>query len=151
MTELRNEFLNPFTAQDHFRCSLNFSRASMKKQDSFQKRVLKWIAADYHLCYCSLMPKVKVIPLPMFWQLNNLYLSEIWHQNTGEIKHYETVKNNRRHTSFKLPTLRTERSRSEFCFRTCRVVIHLPHYVDFFNPDGLKNRLLDYVELHKCL
>ena len=128
--------------------SISLSRASMKKLESFQKRVLKWIAADYHSCYCSLMLKRNVLPLPMFWQLN-LDLSKIWHQNTGELKLYETVKNNRRHTSFKLPTLGTERARSEFCFRTCRVVNHLPHYVDFFDPGGLKNRLRLYVELHK--
>ena len=76
--------------------SISLSRASMKKLESFQKRVLKWIAADYHSCYCSLMLKLNVLPLPMFWQLN-LDLSKIWHQNTGEIKLYETVKNNRRH------------------------------------------------------
>ena len=123
--------------------SITLSRASMKKLESFQKRVVKWMSADYHSCYCSLM--LNVLPLPMFWQLNNLlYLSKIWHQNTGEMKLYETVKNNRRHTSSKLPTLWTERACSEFCFRTCGVVNLLPHYVDFFNPDGLKNRLLDY-------
>ena len=47
--------------------SISLSRAFMKKLESFQKRILKWIAADNHSCYCSLMLKLNVFPLPMFW------------------------------------------------------------------------------------
>ena len=42
---------------------------------------------------------------------------------------------------FELPKVRTEKARTEFCFRTCRVTNSLPPHVDFFNPIGLKKRL----------
>ena len=55
------------------------------------------------------------------------------------------MKYNHRHTTFNFATLRTERARSDVCFGTCRVVDLLPHYVDFFDANGLKNWLLDYM------
>ena len=60
---------------------------------------------------------------------------------------------------FKLWKTRTEKTRSEFVFRNCRLVNRLDNYIDFMNPQGLKTRLLKliwkfvneiYSELNVC-
>ena len=92
------------------------------------------------------MLKYNVLPLLMFCQLNKVFtFQKIDIIIQEKVKLYETVKYNHRHTTFNCPTLRTERARSDVCLGTCRGVDLPPHYVDFFDANGLKNWLLDYM------
>ena len=55
----------------------------MKKLESFKKHVLKWIAADYHSCYCSLM--LKLPPTLSNWpQKVQIHLEEQIHYHLKE-------------------------------------------------------------------
>ena len=46
---------------------------------------------------------------------------------------------------FDIETARTEKARAEFCFRTCQLANKLPERVTFFEPLGLKSRILVFM------
>ena len=120
------------------------SRADLHLLENFQKKVVKWISGNKTMSYLSQLKILNILPLPMFLQLNDmLLLSKITNEEMGSsISLPERSEIKGRSESFKLWKTRTEKGRSEFVFRNCRLVNRLDEYIDFMNPQGLKNRLL---------
>ena len=55
---------------------LHLSKQSQAKNEVFQKRVLKWVLADYKSPYRVLLDKSELLPLSLFLQtLDLLYLT----------------------------------------------------------------------------
>ena len=121
------------------------SRADLHLLENFQKKVVRWITENKTMSYLSQLQFLNILPLPMFLQLNDmLLLSKITNEELGtSISLPERPeKRGRRSEIFKLWKTRTEKGRSEFVFRNCRLVNRLDDYIDFMNPQGLKNRLV---------
>ena len=129
--------------------SLHLSKQSQGKIEVFQKRVLKWVLVDYKSPYRVLLEKSELLPLFLFFQiLDLLHLSKLCRNDQQTPELFEKTFNPRSRTfNFELPKVRTEKARTEFCFRTCRVANFLPPHVEFFNPIGLKKRLTFYWNL----
>ena len=129
----------------------NICRANLSKLERFQKRALKWVTNSYESDYLTLLKRTNTLPLTMFIQLCNLLnLSSFFHsENDLQIRLLtnKSASNTRQNDgpTLSLKKVRTEKARAEFCFRLSRVANHLPGTVDFFNPTGLKNRLLNFM------
>ena len=118
------------------------SRADLYLLENFQK-VVRWITGNEVMSYRSQLKILNILPLPTFLQLNDMLLvSKITHEEMGTSislperpEKEEEVKSSNfgRHE---------EKGRSEFVSRNCRLVNRLDNYMDFMNPQGLKNRLL---------
>ena len=119
-------------------CCFSLSRTSLKLLENFQKRVLKWVCRDYHSTHKELLLKCNLLPVPMFFQLKNLRF-------TGVDLNITTTMSKTGRMMFDIKTARTEKARAEFCFRTCRLANKLQERVAFFEPLGLKNRILDFM------
>ena len=129
----------------------NTCRANLSKLERFQKRALKRVTNSFESDYLTLLKRTNTLPLTMFIQLLNLLnLSSFFHsENDLQIRLLtnKSASNTRQNDgpTLSLKKVRTEKARAEFCFRLSRVANHLPGTVDFFNPTGLKNRLLNFM------
>ena len=126
-------------------CCFSPSRTSLKLLENIQKRVLNWVCRDYHSTHKELLLKCNLLPVPMFFQLKHLlFLSKYFHEMrfTGVDLNITTTMSKNSRMMFDIKTARTEKARAEFCFRTCRLANKLPERVAFFEPLGLKNRIL---------
>ena len=120
------------------------SREDLHLLKNFQRKVVRWITVNKTKSYRSQLKILNILPLPLFLQLNGMLLfSKITSEEMGtSISLTERPKiRGRRSEIFKLWKTRTEIGRSEFVFRNCRLVSRLDDYIDFMNPQGLKNRL----------
>ena len=111
------------------------SRADLHSLENFQKKVVRWITANKTMSYRSQLKILNILRLPMFLQLNDvLLLSKITNEEMGtSISLRERPEIRRRSEIFKLWKTRTEKGRSEFFFRNCRLVNRLYVYIDFMN------------------
>ncbi len=129
------------------------SRRSMRLMESFQKRVLKWITDYGNASYLEKLILPRILSLLMFLQLKDLLLlSKLYHDKDGILPLMETYEHQYARLKsriFKFPKLRTEKFRENFYFRTAKVANNLPEEIDFFQPLGLKRRILSY--MWKCL
>ena len=121
------------------------SRADLHLPEIFKKNVVRWITGNKTMSYRSQLRFLNILSLPMFLQLNDvLLLSKITNEEMGTSislpERPEII--GRRSEIFKLSKTRRKKGRSEFVFRNCRLVNRLDDYIDFINPQGLKNRLL---------
>ena len=121
------------------------SRADLHLLEKFQKKVVRWITGIKTMSYRSQLNILNILPLPMFLQLNGmLLLSKLTNEEMGtsiSLPERPEIRG-RRSEIVKVWKTRTEKGRSEFVFRLCRLVNRLDDYIDFMNPQGLKNRLL---------
>ena len=121
------------------------SRADLHLLENFLKKVVRWRTGNKAMSYLSQLKILNILPLPMFLQLNDkLLLSKITTEEMGtsvSLPERPEIRGRRREI-FKLWKTRTEKGRSEFVFRNCRLDNRLDYYIDFVNPQGLKNRLL---------
>ena len=102
---------------------LHLSKQSQAKIEVVQKRVWKWVLADYKSAYRVLLEKSELLPLSLFLHiLDLLHLSKLCQNDRPTPKLFEKTFNPRSLTfKFELPKVRTEKARTEFCFRTCRL------------------------------
>ena len=102
---------------------LHLSKQSQAKIEVFEKRVLKWVLADYKSPYRVLLEKSELLPLFLFLQiLDLLHLSKLCENDRQILKLFEKTFNPRSLTfKLELPKVRTGKARTEFRFRTCRV------------------------------
>ena len=125
------------------------SRGSMRLMECFQKRALKWIRGYRNVSYFENMVSLRLLPLPMFLQLNDLLrLSKLYHDKENAlplIETYEYQYGRVKSRLFKLPKLRTEKFIENFYFRTAKVANNLPEEIDFSQPLGLKRRILSFM------
>ena len=129
-------------------CCFSLSRTSLKLLENFQKRVLECECRDYYSTHKELLFKCNLLPVPIFFQLKNLlFLSKYFHELrfTGVDLNITTTMSKKGRMMFDIKTARTEKARAEFCFRTCQLANKLPERVAFFEPLGLKNRILDFM------
>ena len=123
------------------------SRADLHLLENFQKKVVRWITGNETRSCRSQLKILNILPLPMYLQLNDmLLLSKIPNEEMGSSIRLPVRPEMRgRSEIFKLWKTRTEKGRSEFVFRNCRLVHPLDDYIDFMKPQGLKNRLLKFL------
>ena len=130
-----------------FACScFSLSRNSIKSVEKLQKRVLKWVCRDYHSSYKDLLQRL--LTVPMLFQLSSLlFLSKYYHELRfkGVDLNITASFSKKYRMMFNIKTFRTEKARAEFCFRTCPLAKKLPERVNFFEPVGLKHRILDFM------
>ena len=94
--------------------------------------------------YKSQLRLLNILSLPMFIQLNDLLLvsKALNEENSGiELPEVHT-KETRNNEIFKMTKTRTEKGRSEFTFKTCRIANRLENLISLREPSGLKNRIL---------
>ena len=109
-----------------FTC-LTAGRTEIQILEKFQKKVFKWITGNKDREYKSRLLLLNILPLPMFIQLNNLLLvsKALNEENSGiELPEVQT-KETRNNEIFKMTKTRTEKSRSHFIFKTCRIANRL--------------------------
>ena len=84
------------------------------------------------------------LPLPIIIQLNDLLLvSKALNEENSGIELPEVhSKETRNNDIFKMTKTRTEKARSEFTFKTCRIANCLENLINLREPSGLKNRIL---------
>ena len=95
--------------------------------EKFQKKVVKWITGNKDTEYKSQLRLLNILPLPRFIQLNDLLLvsKALNEENSGiELPEVHT-KETRNNEIFKMAKTRTEKARSEFSFKTCRIANRL--------------------------
>ena len=92
---------------------------------------------------------LNVLPLLLFIQLNDLLLLSKLYKDIEEHKINLPIQswNNRGQVKIKLNKTQTER-RTEFVYRTARVVSRLHEKVDFNREIGLKNRIINFMWWH---
>ena len=98
--------------------------------ECLQKRALKWITGYRNASYFENMVSLRLLPLPMFLQLNDLLLlSKLYHDKENALPLIETYEHQYvrvKSRLFKIPKLRTEKFRENFYFRTAKVANNLP-------------------------
>ena len=123
---------------------VNFLRKDLQKLEFFQKKAAKWICGKHCQKYTDQLRMLKILPLPMFLQTNDLLLLS---KLCTDYEHHSitlpTANNtlDRRLEPFKLPKTRTEKRRGEFVFRTTRVANRIDHLVNFRIEEGLNQRI----------
>ena len=124
-------------------CNLN--RGDMRNVERFQRKVVSWITNSKTLSYIEQLRLSNLLPLPMYYQLNDLLiLSSL--QQTQLTKKQPVLPGNRsmrRDDNFDLTKKRLEKLRGEFFFRTQRIINRLHQSIDFGNQHGLKHRILE--------
>ena len=117
--------------------------------ECFQKLALKWITGYRNASYFENMVSLRLLPLPMFLQLNDLpLLSKLYHDKENALPLIETYEHQYvrvKSRLFKIPKLRSEKFRENFYFRTAKVANNLPEEIDFSQPLGLKRRILSFM------
>ena len=122
------------------------SRGSMILMECFQKRALKWITGYRNASYFENMVSLRLLPLPMFLQLNDLLLlSKLYHDKENALPLIETYEHQYGRVKSRLFKLRTEKFRENIYFRTAKVANNLPEEIDFSQPLGLKKRILSFM------
>ena len=127
-----------------FTC-INPSRSELQNLERFQKKAVKWIRGNKGVDYISQLRRLNILPLPMFLQVNDLLLlAKVMNESSHCIELPDlTSANGRTKEVFRLQKTRTEKARSEFTFRNCRLANRLEKYVEFSRPYGLKKRLIN--------
>ena len=109
-----------------------------------QIRALKWITGYRNASYFENMVSLRLLPLPMFLQINDLLLlSKLYHDKENALPLIETYEHQYGRVKsrlFKIPKLRTEKIRENFYFRTAKVANNLPEEIDFS-----KRRILPFM------
>ena len=126
------------------------SKSSVAELEKFHQRVMTWILPSHD--YQSALIILNVLPLPYYMVLMDcLTLSRIIN-NEYELNwqshcklNQSTSTTNTRGTLFHLHTITKESQRSDFFYRTCKIVNRMDKHVNFMDTRGLKGRLL------KCL
>ena len=112
------------------------SRGSMRLMECFQKRALKWITGYRNASYFKNMVFLRLLPIPMFLQLNDLLLlSRLYHDKENIlslIQTYEHQYGRVKSRLFKIPKPRTENFKENFYFRTAKTANNLPEEIDFW-------------------
>ena len=125
------------------------SRGSMRLMERFQKRALTWITGYRNASYFENMVSLRLLPLSMSLQLNDLLLlSKLYHDKENALPLIETYENQYgrvKNRLLKIPKLRTEKFRENFYFRIAKVANNLPEDIDFSQPLGLKRRILSFM------
>ena len=112
----------------------------MRNLERFQRNVVSWITNSETPSYIEQIRLSNLLPLKMYYQLNDLLLSSLQQTQPTNTKQPVLPGNRsmRRDDYFDLTKKRLEKSRGEFFFRTQRIANRLHHSIDFGNQHGLK-------------
>ena len=124
-------------------CTLN--RGDMQNLERFQRKVVSWITNSKRLIYIEQLRLSNLLPMPMYYQLNDLLLLSSLQQNQSTNTRQPVltgIRSMRRDDYFDLTKKRLEKSRGEIFFRTQRIANRLHPTIDFGNQHGLKHRIL---------
>ena len=127
-------------------CNLN--RGDLRNLKRFQRKVASWITNSKTLSYIEQLRLLNLLPLPMYYQLNDLLLLSSLQQNQSTNTKQPVLSGNRsmrKHDYFDLTKKLLEKSRGEFFFRTQRIANRLHYRIDFGNQHGLKHRVLKQI------
>ena len=118
----------------------------MRNLERFQRKVVSWITNSKTLSYIEQLRLSNLLPLPMYYQLNDLLLLSSLQQNQSPNTKQPVLPGNRsmrRDDYFDLTKKRLEKSRGEFFIRTQKKANRLHHSIDFGNRHGLKHSILN--------
>ena len=105
---------------------------------------MRWITGQNEP-YENQLRLLNILPLPMYMQMNDvLTLSMLTQEGRDDIEITEINKVPGR--SIELYTLRKvslEKARNEFVFKNCRLANRIDNEINFMEPRGLKNRILN--------
>ena len=112
------------------------SRTDCHRLETFQRRVVHWIAKNPSSSYRQKLIDLNVLPIPMYIQLKNLLIFATVIEKSREVHHVTqnqqiyvnlALSNSRTKAVTTLMKTRTENARSEFSHRTGRIAnaIHL--------------------------
>ena len=133
-----NSLVLPIVTNGIFRAKQ--SKATMNALERLQKKAVKWIMDNKQICYANCLRLLKLLPLPMFVQMNDLLLlSSLTRGNLANILnlHTKVTCSARSPMNYQMKVPRTERSRSEFFFRNCQIVNKVKKCFDIGNGTGL--------------
>ena len=121
-------FLRPISAHPCKKCPLRIHSVVWRKKK-------KKTCHCYSRAHFDKMRRLKRQPTKYSYEM----------RFTGVDLNITTTMSKKGRMMFDIKTARTEKARAEFCFRTCRLANKLPERVAFFEPLGLKNRILDFM------
>ena len=123
-------------------CNLN--REDMRNLELFQRKVVSRITNSKTLSYIEQLRLSNLLPLPMYYQLNDLLLLSSLQQNQSTNTKQPVLPGSRsmsRDDYFELTKNRLENSRGELFFCTQRIANGLLHSIEFGNQHSLKHRI----------
>ena len=99
------------------------SQRELQNLERFQKKAMKWITGNKGVNYISQLRLLNILPLLMLLQVNDLLLlAKVMHESLHCIELPDlTSANGRTKEVFRLQKTRTEKARSEFTFRNCKL------------------------------
>ena len=105
---------------------------------------MRWITGRNEP-YENQLRLLNILPLPMYIQMNDLLtLSKLTQEGRDDIEIHEINKDRGRSTEiYTLRKVGLEKARNEFVFKNCRLAIWIDNEINFMEPRGLKNRLLN--------
>lgn len=127
------------------------SRTNLQKFETIQRRIVGWIDWRQEYSYHQKLKLLKLLPLPMFFQLKSLLqfstvLQNSRYSDTNDT-HYLQVETSRAASRNNaiciLSKPRTEKLKGEFTHRVGRLANSVHKYVNMENQHGLKTRILD--------
>ena len=118
----------------------NPDRGELQQLERLQKKVVKWILGQKVMPYPNQLRLLNILPLTMFMQLNEiLFLSKLTEDDSFLPMLKQNSEKGRTNELFKLPKTRTEKARTDFFFRTCRLANRIEKYIEFNTKKGLEN------------
>ena len=105
---------------------------------------MRWITGQNEP-YENQLRLLNILPLPMYMQMNDvLTLSMLTQEGRDDIEIPEINKVPGRSTElYTLRKVSLEKARNEFVFKNCRLANRIDNEINFMEPRGLKNRILN--------
>ena len=120
------------------------SKSDLKNLEKLQLKAVRWITGQNEP-YENQLRLLNILPLPMYMLMNNLLtLSKITQERRDDIAITEINKVRRRSTElYTLRKVRLKKAQNEFIFKKGRLANRIDNEINFMEPRGLKNRILN--------
>ena len=108
------------------------------------RKAVRWITGRNEP-YENQLRLLNIMTLPMYMQMNDLLtLSKLTQEGRDDIEIPEINKVRKRSTDlYTLRKVRLEKARKKFVFKNCRLANRIDNELNFMEPQGLKNRILN--------
>ena len=119
------------------------SKSDLRLLENFNRKLLKWITPDKS--YREALSYLNVLPIPYFKVLKDfMTLSSVLNGKfDSDVSSFVDINQQSRDGPFVLPTIKYELQRSNYWYRTCYRANLIWNKVYFWQPEGLKGRILN--------